>query len=169
MRGADTHTSAPTARVSTSSLTVPVCEPKESRKIRAPRAKDVREQRKVSNQRGPAENHPVQAKFDTAQVTSVRHKILDIWLEGYDPEERRYLVDGFKNGFRDLHFEGERVHRIASKNQSSVAEHPEVMKEYVNKEVAANRLAGPFQAPPFDTFTCSPIALRVIQTYTKSF
>lgn len=87
-----------------------------------------------------------------------------MWLEGYDEEERRYLVDGFQNGFA-LDFQGDRIHRTQCRNQKSVTQLPHVIKDYIGKELQAKRLAGPFDAPPCRPFTCSPIGL--IEKSTK--
>lgn len=84
---------------------------------------------------------------------------MDIWLEGYDKAERQYLVEGFKNGFA-IDYEGERIHRLHCRNQKSVNDMPNVVKEYIENELATNRLAGPFNTPPSHPFTCSPIGLK---------
>lgn len=88
-----------------------------------------------------------------------------MWLRGYDSVERDYLVNGFKNGFRIGH-EGIRCSRVC-KNQKSVHDKPQVMRDYIRVELEAGRLAGPFSSIPFQPFTCSPLGLREKSTKGK--
>lgn len=101
------------------------------------------------------------------QVTPVRYKALDIWLEGYNTDEREYLVNGFKQGFA-IDFIAERVNNgLECRNQSSVDDRPQVLRQYIQKEIEASRLAGPFKDPPFGTFMCSPVGVRPKSTPGK--
>ncbi len=77
---------------------------------------------------------------------------------GYPPDDITYLVSGFKNGFM-LGHEG-RVTPVPPKNSQRAETHPLVVTQKIEKELAAGRLAGPFQTPPFDNFRSSPLSVR---------
>lgn len=64
---------------------------------------------------------------------------------------------GFKFGF-PLHFEGSRTSYFA-KNLLSAQQNPEIVSAKLSKELAANRLAGPFDQPPFDNCRVSPLGV----------
>ena len=78
-------------------------------------------------------------------------------LDGYDVGLTSILCNGFRFGF-SLHFEGSRksflpiVYFLREKN-------PEIVDAKLSKELAANRLAGPFDALPFANFRVSPLGV----------
>ena len=72
-------------------------------------------------------------------------------------EHARRLISGFKFGF-PLHFEGARV-ALEARNLKSAFEHRGVLRKKLHKELQLGRIAGPFTAPPFKNFRCSPIGL----------
>ena len=41
----------------------------------------------------------------------------------------------------------------------SAQQHPEVVTQKLMKELDAERIAGPFEAPPFNNFVCSPLGV----------
>jgi hypothetical protein len=57
------------------------------------------------------------------------------------------LYTGFKFGF-SLHFEGTHTSFFAN-NLISAQQNPEIVSAKLSKELAAGRLAGPFDCPPF--------------------
>ena len=67
------------------------------------------------------------------------------------------LYNGFKFGF-PIHFQGPRV-SLNAKNLASAYERPQIVSAKIFKELEANRLAGPFDSPPFSTFRVSPLGL----------
>ena len=69
----------------------------------------------------------------------------------------QHVVSGIKDGF-SIGFEGPQVAHSAG-NMSSVKEHPEVVEEYLDTEVALGRVLGPFERPPLPDFRCSPIGV----------
>ncbi len=69
----------------------------------------------------------------------------------------KFLISGFSHGFR-LHFQGPRQ-PLNSKNLSSAVQNPQVVDKKLEQELAANRLAGPFTIPPFQSFCVSPLGL----------
>ncbi len=78
-------------------------------------------------------------------------------LCGYDVHVVSLLYNGFTLGF-PLHFSGERI-SFCSKNLASAYEHPEIVSAKLDKELIANRIAGPFQEPPFPNFRVSPLGV----------
>ena len=98
-------------------------------------------------------------------VTPIDYIKLDSYLEGYNIEEREYLVNGFKNGFK-LEFSGSGTSSIPS-NLKSTLMHPEITKEKIDNELKAGRFIGPFLDPPFDNQIVSPIGLQPKKTNNK--
>jgi hypothetical protein len=82
---------------------------------------------------------------------------LAFWLEGYDESQKHYLVEGFRSGFK-VGFVGS-PHCQISSNLVSAQAQPSRIDEYITGELAANRVRGPFNKPPFDEFQCSPLGL----------
>ena len=82
---------------------------------------------------------------------------LDQLLTGYDAVLRQYLVSGFSDGFSidcsDLE-PGD-----AGVNLPSCSGAPHIVDDYIAGELAADRLAGPFQSPCSAVTKISPIGL----------
>ena len=68
-----------------------------------------------------------------------------------------FILTGIQEGFK-IGFEGGNG-AYHSNNMKSVALHPEVIRNYVEEEVEAGRVLGPFSVPPLDNFRCSPIGV----------
>ena len=68
-----------------------------------------------------------------------------------------YLCSGFQHGF-PIHSEGPRLASVAP-NLLSAQQHPHVVDEKLAKELAAHRLACPFDAPPFPNLRISPLGV----------
>ena len=82
---------------------------------------------------------------------------LEFLLEGYNIILKRFLVDGFRYGFR-VNFVGGRV-SYESPNLKSALERPDITRAKLRKECDAGRIVGPFSTPPFLNFRCSPLGL----------
>ena len=67
------------------------------------------------------------------------------------------MYSGFKFGF-SLHFEGTRTSFFAN-NLISAQQNPDIVGAKLSKELAARRLAGPFECPPFPKFRVSPLGV----------
>ena len=67
------------------------------------------------------------------------------------------LSTGFKFGF-PLHFRGDRISFFAN-NLISAQQNPEIVSAKISKELAAGRLAGPFDSPPLPNFRVSPLGV----------
>jgi hypothetical protein len=94
--------------------------------------------------------------------TPVKIQPLAKFLVGYQSDIVEFLISGFSHGF-PLHFEGKR-HSLASKNLTSALQNPQAVDKKLGQELAANRLAGPFLSPPFQTFCVSPLGLVLKKT-----
>lgn len=89
--------------------------------------------------------------------TPVIPKTLDCYLDGYDENIRQQLLQGFTEGFR-LGYEGPNKN-LVSKNLKSANDNPEIISQKMDSEMQANRIAGPFDSPPFPTFRTNPLGL----------
>ena len=78
-------------------------------------------------------------------------------LDGYTHSTVEFLISGFTHGFQ-IHFQGERK-SCTSNNLLSALENPAAVDAKLGKELAAQRLAGPFQSPPLSPFWISPLGV----------
>ena len=74
-----------------------------------------------------------------------------------DPSFVSQIISGITQGF-DIGFEGPERCSVAN-NMSSATQHKTVIQQYIDKEVLAGRIKGPFPEPPFQFFRCSPIGV----------
>lgn len=96
-------------------------------------------------------------KNDLKIVTPVKVSALQAYLRGYDSEKAHFLVEGFRRGFK-IPFEGKYSCKVP-KNLKSAIENHEVLKQKIEAEKLAGRIAGPFASPPLDNFVTSPLGL----------
>ena len=89
--------------------------------------------------------------------TPIKCLRLNHYLEGYDFQNRTFLIDGFSKGFR-IPFQGPIISRI-SRNHLSARSNVQAVNEKIQGELRAGRIIGPFDTPPFDLLICSPIAI----------
>ena len=82
---------------------------------------------------------------------------LNHYLEGYNFQNRTFLIDGFSKGFR-IPFQGPIISRI-SRNHLSARSNVQAINEKIQGELRAGRIIGPFDTPSFDPLICSPIAV----------
>ena len=77
----------------------------------------------------------------------------------YDPEETRFIANGFRNGF-DIGYRGEieNIQRVAPNLKLTVG-NKTVLWNMLMKEVKAGHYVGPFKKPPFKNFIQSPMGL----------
>ena len=90
-------------------------------------------------------------------VTPVKVDRLESLLAGYSLPLKKFLVDGFRSGFR-ISYIGEYSH-FESPNLQSAIHSPDVAFAKLQKEIDAGRVVGPFDAPPFPSFRTSPIGI----------
>lgn len=90
-------------------------------------------------------------------VTPVNPNKLDTYLNGYDVAARKYLIEGFTQGFC-LQYHGDREYQN-SPNLKSVLENPDIVKEKLSKEIKLGRIKGPFQSLPISNLKLSPLGL----------
>lgn len=79
------------------------------------------------------------------------------YLEGYNQEERQFIIKGFSEGF-PLGVVGS-VPSSISPNHSSALTHQDFIEDKLRKELRLNRIKGPFPSPPFDNFKVSPLGV----------
>ena len=89
--------------------------------------------------------------------TPIRPQVLESLLEGYDNQERKYLVSGFHDGFK-IGFIGS-CPGYRSRNSQSVASLPLETQNLVDEDVKKGRILGPFSLPPFPNLQVSPLAI----------
>ena len=96
-------------------------------------------------------------------VTPVRVDRLAYWLEGYDESEKKYLLNGFREGFSIL-CEDLPTLVNSAKNQKPAIQKPEVLQKLLEKEIKNNRIAGPYSEIPFKNLHVSPLSIRPKKT-----
>ena len=82
---------------------------------------------------------------------------------GYDKEKSEFLVNGFKYGFRLQH--SGLLSSDIPHNDPSIDKHADAVSQKLAKELAAGRLRGPFDNPPFPQFHVSPA--KIIEKSTQ--
>ena len=102
------------------------------------------------------------SNYDLESIkTPVKAEVLEQLLHesGYNTEETKFLIDGFKNGF-SLGYAGPSEMKIESPNlKFREVGDPITLWNKVMKEVKEERYAGPFKEIPFEYFIQSPIGL----------
>lgn len=88
--------------------------------------------------------------------TPVNAHVFAELLDGY--EKKDFIVNGFKNGFF-VNFEGDEL-EVDSPNSKAALDNPEAVDSKLAKELEANRIAGPFEEPPFENFRSYPLSIR---------
>ena len=89
--------------------------------------------------------------------TPVRPDRLAFYLKGYNVVISDYLIQGFVHGFSIRYFGS--LFTIRSPNLKSAIDNPTSVNEKLSKELAAGRIVGPFDAPPFASFRVSPLGI----------
>ena len=89
--------------------------------------------------------------------TPIKVNELDQILDGYNTEKRRFLVDGFSQGFT-LGYSGPREYSFANNSESTI-KNSDLVDRKLQKEIELGRIAGPFQHAPFSNFRISPLAI----------
>ena len=80
-------------------------------------------------------------------------------LVGFPARKLNYVIRGIEDGFR-VGWEPSRAPlRSRSSNMRSASDHPEVVDKYLDSEVAAHRMAGPLDTPPFNRLHISPFGV----------
>ena len=90
--------------------------------------------------------------------TPVRWEKFQSYLKNYDEVEKQFVIQGFRDGFH-LHSSIDRNIVLEHENMPSAFHYPEVVWEKITKEVRLQRVGGPFDAPPFAKYICSPLGL----------
>ena len=72
----------------------------------------------------------------------------------YDPNKTKFLVDGFRYGFKIKH-EGTLTEEEPD-NDQSIRDYPQAAKEKIDGEVSKGRMMGPFDTPRLKNSMCPP-------------
>jgi hypothetical protein len=88
--------------------------------------------------------------------TPVNNVQLYNYLQNYNAEERDFLVNGFKNGFK-IPISGEIKDKV-SKNHPSAVLNWDYVNNQILEELKEGRIKGPFSQKP-QGLICSPLAL----------
>ena len=78
-------------------------------------------------------------------------------LRGYQEPDASILLEGFRSGF-SIHYSGP-IKSVECKNFKSANQNPSIVRLKLAKELAEDRIAGPFPEAPFKNFRVSPIGL----------
>ena len=87
-----------------------------------------------------------------------RVHVLEYELAGYDSNSTKYLVSGFRKGFK-LGLTTGTVQHSTAKNHKSASENKQEVYKKLAIESLKERIAGPFLNPPFQNLVCSPLGL----------
>ena len=82
---------------------------------------------------------------------------MQLWLKGYDAAISNFLINGFQFGFK-IPYYGKRCFR-KSKNLTSAIQNLAILRQKIQVEIDAGRVAGPFKDPPFPNLQVSPLGL----------
>ena len=102
-------------------------------------------------------NPSLQPNENKAIITPIKADQLAKYLQGYDASLYHFLIQGFKFGFK-IPFQGIRQFRL-SKNLPSLKGKEDILKTKIDTEIQTNRVAGPFDSPPFENLQVSPLGL----------
>ena len=89
--------------------------------------------------------------------TPVNANSLQHVLQGYDPADTTFLVDGFIHGFQINYFGTPSL--ISLHNHPSASVHRDIVAKKLTNELSFGRIAGPFSSPPFVNFQSSPLGV----------
>jgi len=80
-------------------------------------------------------------------VTPVKVVELRKWLKGYDQDKSIFLVEGLTNGFQ-IPYVGEFSSEMSVCRPKDYTRNSDILTKYIEKELQAGRIAGPFHTPP---------------------
>ena len=93
-----------------------------------------------------------------APHTSLRPQVFARFLTSHpDPNFVSELVHSLTEGF-SIGYHGPHT-RLTAPNLASAFQHPQVVDEALKKEVAENRMAGPYDNPPYNNLHCSGVGV----------
>ena len=90
--------------------------------------------------------------------TPLKHNQLSELLRRYpDSNKVEYIIQGLKHGFA-LDYTGQYKFR-APENLPTAKLDPQLIRDWLRKEIALGRMLGPFNVPTFPDLMCSPVGL----------
>ena len=90
--------------------------------------------------------------------TPLKPHVLEYEIAGYDSNSTKYLVSGFRKGFK-LGLATGTVQHSTAKNHKSASENKQEVYKKLAIESLKERIAGPFLNPPFQNLVYSPLGL----------
>ena len=103
------------------------------------------------------QEYPAFSILLSSPVTPVKVDRLEFLLQDYVSNLARYLVHGFRYGFR-IQFIGNRA-PFESPNLKSALQNQDLVLSKLQKEIDAGRIVGPLTNAPFPDFRSSPIGI----------
>ena len=97
------------------------------------------------------------SKTKSGVPTPIKTSKLAQWINGYDTDLAMFLCQGFQRGFK-VGFVGTPLSKHVH-NLKSTDEHPQAVQDYIDKELKAGRMEGPFLQPPFPKYQMSPVGV----------
>lgn len=98
---------------------------------------------------------PSNKALNTLGTTPIDVFTLSSYLKVY--KAKSLIIIGFLHGFR-LQYSDPRLFREAN-NLKSALSNTHIVQQKINKEIALQRIGGPFQYPPFPSIQVSPLGL----------
>jgi hypothetical protein len=89
--------------------------------------------------------------------TPIKPKELQSEMHGYPQEKVQFLLQGLTQGFRLGCMGSPEAH--APHNHKSAFQNSEIVDAYIQKGLATQRIAGPYNFPPFSNFKTSPLGV----------
>ena len=103
------------------------------------------------------QNYTISPDLFTLSSSPINIEALRQELDGYHSSKALAILEGFTLGF-PLHYSG--LHSPSdSKNLKSALGNPDIVREKIQAEVTAGRVAGPFISRPIPTLRISPLGL----------
>ncbi len=99
----------------------------------------------------------VDLKLTSLAPTPIQLQAMLPYLQQYPINDAKCIETDFREGF-SLHFEGQSS-SYKAKNHKSAHQHPEILRQKVQKEINLCRIIGPYKTPPLPNFRCSAVGL----------
>ena len=113
---------------------------------------------KAVQQQQPRRQIPQLAEETYIPPTPLKHNQLSELLRKYpDSKKVAYVIQGLKKGF-SLEYTGQFKFRTPE-NPPTAKLDPQLIRDWLNKEIKLGRMLGPFKDPPFPDLMCSPMGL----------
>ena len=104
------------------------------------------------------QSNPAAGRGNICPPMPLKHNQLSELLSKYpDSDKVDYVIQGLIQGFA-LEYTGQFRFRVPE-NLPMAKLDPQLIRDQLNKEIALDRMLGPFKDPPFPDLMCSPMGL----------